>query len=91
MILQVFWKFWIFFQEKTKRSSKFVIYVKKYEICDFGGWFDNFSDILPLLLFGEMGENRRDYDWKKQKDPRKTRNEFSLVGKQELDFSRIFW
>ena len=27
---------------------------------------------------------------KKQKDPRKMRNEFLLVRKQELDFSRIF-
>ena len=55
MILQVCWNVWIFFQEKTKRSSKFAFYVKKYEICDFGGWFDNFL----LLHFGEMGENSR--------------------------------
>ena len=37
MILQVCWNFWIFFSKKAKRSSKIAIFVKKYEICDFGG------------------------------------------------------
>jgi hypothetical protein len=37
MILKVGWKFWIFFSKKAKSSSKFAIFVKKYEICDFGG------------------------------------------------------
>ena len=63
MILKVCWKFWIFFSKKAKSSSKFAIFVKKYEICDFGGWFDNFLSIL----FGEMGENSFGYDRKKAK------------------------
>ena len=42
-----------------------------------------------------MGENscvfiRKNAD-NLSKDPRKMRNEFSLVRKQELDFSGIFW
>jgi hypothetical protein len=51
--------------------------------------------IFLLSIFGEMGENscvfiRKNAD-KLSKDPRKMRNEFSLVRKQELDFSGIFW
>jgi hypothetical protein len=50
--------------------------------------------LFLLILFGEMDENiyvfiRKNAD-NLSKDPRKTRNEFSLVGKQELDFSGIF-
>lgn len=41
-----------------------------------------------------MGENSCDFIGKNtdklSKDPRKTRNEFSLVRKQELDFLGIF-
>ena len=58
-----FYKFvgtsWYFFKKITKRSSKFAFFVKKYEICDFGGWFDNFRTFCCCFVFGEMGENRR--------------------------------
>ncbi len=54
----------------------------------------NFRPCL-LFIFGEMGENSYRFIQKiidnLSKDPRKTRNEFSLVRKQELDFSGIFW
>ena len=46
------------------------------------------------IIFGEMGVNSCDFIGKNtdklSKDPRKTRNEFSLVRKQELDFLGIF-
>jgi hypothetical protein len=50
--------------------------------------------LFLLILFGEMDENiyvfiRKNAD-NLSKDPRKMRNGFSLVGKQELDFSGIF-
>jgi hypothetical protein len=47
-----------------------------------------------LLIFCETGENSYRFIQKitdnLSKDPRKPRNEFSLVRKQELDFSGIF-
>ena len=97
MILQIRWNFHFKKVKNTKRSPEFGILVKKYEIGDFGGSFDKLSIIFRLyllLIFGEMGENicgfiRKNAD-NLSKDPRKMRNEFSLVRKQELDFSRIF-
>jgi hypothetical protein len=82
-----------FFRKIIKRSPEFTILVKKYEIGDFGGSFDIFRFYL-LLTFGEMDENGCEFIRKNagnlSKDPRKPRNEFSLVRKQEMDFSGIF-
>ncbi len=60
-------------------------------------WNLHFRRIFLLFLFdyfGEMGKNGCYFIGKNtdklSKDPRKMRNEFLLVRKQELDFLRIF-
>jgi hypothetical protein len=42
MILQIRWNFHFKKVKNTKRSPEFGILVKKYEISDLGGSFDNF-------------------------------------------------
>jgi hypothetical protein len=81
MILQFRWNFCIFFLKKAKRSPEIAISVKKYEICIFGGSFCFFCLIILVKwvrMVAILLENL-------SKDPRKMRNEFLLVRKQELD------
>jgi hypothetical protein len=68
-----------FFIKITKRSSEFAILVKKYEICDFGGSFGNFYQFFLVKWDRIVSEIWSKNAEKLPKDPRKMRNEFSIV------------
>ena len=79
-----------FFKKITKRSSKFAFFVKKYEICDFGGWFDKLSAFFVASFRWNGWESSPFYSNFYQKIPEKREMSFCSSENKNWTFRGSF-